>query len=173
MMRDLIGGILDRAREQGMPMPLAPQPLAVDALVQQASEVLRPLALQKYQQLRVEVAPGLPRVSVDRERMLQVLTNLVGNAIKFTPAGGCVTVRARQVDGKVRVSVKDNGPGIPAEDVPHLFERFWRASGVNERGTGLGLSIVKRIVEAHGGTIWVETQVGTGSTFFFTLPVAE
>ncbi|HEX8441682.1 sensor histidine kinase [Archangium sp.] len=173
MMRDLIVGILDRAREQGMPMPLAPQPLAVDALVQQALEVLRPLALDKSQDLTTDVSPGLPRVRADRERLLQVLTNLVGNAIKFTPTGGCVTVRARQVDGKVRVSVKDTGPGIPTEDMPHLFERFWRASGVNERGTGLGLSIVKSIVEAHGGTLWVESQVGTGSTFFFTLPVAE
>jgi signal transduction histidine kinase len=77
------------------------------------------------------------------------------------------------VDGQVRISVKDNGPGIAPEDVPHLFERFWRAAGVSERGTGLGLSIVKSIVEAHGGSLWVETQVGAGSTFFFTLPAAK
>ncbi|WP_375771367.1 ATP-binding protein [Archangium gephyra] len=169
-MRDLIGGILDRARMQGMPMPLAPQPWAVDELFRQAAEVLRPLALNKSQDLVMEVSPGLPRVRADRERVLQVLSNLVGNAIKFTPSGGTVTLRARKVDGMVRISVKDNGPGIAPEDVPHLFERFWRASGVNERGTGLGLSIVKSIVEAHGGTLWVETQLGAGSTFFFTLP---
>ncbi|HYO57752.1 sensor histidine kinase [Archangium sp.] len=172
-MRDLIGGVLDRARLQGMPMPLAPQPWGVDALFQQALEVLRPLALNKFQDLVVEVCPGVPRVRADRERILQVLSNLVGNAIKFTPSGGTVTLRARKVDGMVRISVKDNGPGIPPEDVPHLFERFWRASGVSERGTGLGLSIVKSIVEAHGGTLWVESQVGVGSTFVFTLPVAE
>jgi signal transduction histidine kinase len=172
-MRDLIGGILDRARLQGMPMPLAPQSWAVDELFRQAAEVLRPLALNKSQDLLMEVCPGLPRVRADRERVLQVLSNLVGNAIKFTPSGGTVTLRARKVDGMVRVSVKDNGPGIAPEDVPHLFERFWRASGVNERGTGLGLSIVKSIVEAHGGTLWVETQVGVGSTFFFTLPAAD
>jgi signal transduction histidine kinase len=172
-MRDLIGGILDRARVQGMPIPLAPQPLAVDGLVHQALEVLRPLALSKFQELRVEVAPGLPRVSADRERILQVLGNLVGNAIKFTPPQGLILLRARQVDGMVRLSVKDNGPGISPEDVPNLFERFWRASNALERGTGLGLSIAKSIVEAHGGTLWVESQPGAGSTFFFTLPVAE
>ncbi|HEY0094148.1 MAG TPA: ATP-binding protein, partial [Archangium sp.] len=172
-MRDLIGGILDRARLQGMPMPLATQPWAVEELFRQAAEVLRPLALNKSQDLVLEVCPGLPRVRADRERVLQVLSNLVGNAIKFTASGGTVTLRARKVDGLVRISVKDNGPGIPPEDVPHLFERFWRASGVNERGTGLGLSIVKSVVEAHGGTLWVETQVGVGSTFFFTLPAAE
>ena len=169
-MRDLIGGLLDRARMQGMPMPLAPQSWAVDELFRQAAEVLRPLALNKSQDLVLEVCPGLPRVRADRERVLQVLSNLVGNAIKFTPASGTVTLRARKVDGMVRISVKDNGPGIAPDDVPHLFERFWRASGVNERGTGLGLSIVKSIVQAHGGTLWVETQVGVGSTFFFTLP---
>jgi signal transduction histidine kinase len=172
-MRDLIGGILDRARLQGMPQPLAPQPLAVEALFEQALEVLRPLALGKCQELVVEVCPGVPRVRVDRERVLQVLTNLVGNAIKYTPASGTLTVRAKKVDGQVRVSVKDSGPGIAAQDVPHLFERFWRAAGALERGTGLGLSIAKSIVEAHGGSIWVETREGAGSTFFFTLPVAE
>ncbi|MFE8595943.1 ATP-binding protein [Archangium violaceum] len=172
-MRDLIGGLLDRARLQGMPMPLAPQRWAVDELFRQALEVLRPLAMNKLQELVMEVGSGLPRVRADRERVLQVLANLVGNAIKFTPARGTVTLRARKVDGMVRISVKDTGPGIAPEDVPHLFERFWRASGVSERGTGLGLSIVKSIVEAHGGSLWVETQPGAGSTFFFTLPSAE
>ncbi|HEX8825102.1 MAG TPA: ATP-binding protein [Archangium sp.] len=171
-MRDLIGGVLDRARAQGMPMPLAPQPQAVDGLFQQALEVLRPLALDKYQSLEVEVCPGLPRVLADRDRILQVLNNLVGNAIKFSGAGCTITLRAKQMDGQVRFSVKDCGPGISPEDVPHLFERFWRAAGVSERGTGLGLSIAKSIVEAHGGSLWVETQVGVGSTFFFTLPAA-
>ncbi|QRO02881.1 GHKL domain-containing protein [Archangium violaceum] len=171
-MRDLIAGLLDRARLQGMPMPLAPQPWTVDELFRQALEVLQPLVLEKSQELKVEVCPGLPRVRADRERILQVLSNLVGNAIKFTAKGGTISLRARQVDGSVRISVKDNGPGISSEDLPHLFERFWRASSVSERGTGLGLSIVKSIVDAHGGTLWAESQVGAGSTFFFTLPVA-
>jgi signal transduction histidine kinase len=172
-MRDLIGGILDRARVQGMPMPLAPEPLEVEVLFRQATEVLRPLALDKSQALVVEVAPGPLRVRADRERTLQVLSNLVGNAIKYTPKGGAITLGARRLDGMVRISVKDTGPGIAPKDVPHLFERFWRATGVLERGTGLGLTIAKSIVEAHGGALWVETREGAGSTFFFTLPVAE
>jgi signal transduction histidine kinase len=172
-MRDLIGGILDRARVQGMPIPLAPQPLLVDGLFYQTLEVLRPIALSKFQELRVEVAPELPRVSADRERILQVLGNLVGNAIKFTPPKGTILLRARQVEGMVRLSVKDSGAGISPEDMPNLFERFWRASNALERGTGLGLSIAKNIVEAHGGALWVESRPGAGSTFFFTLPVAE
>src|SRR5205085_729255 len=99
--------------------------LAVDALFEQALEVLRPLALKKFQEVQVEVAPGLPRVSADRERVLQVLSNLIGNAIKFTPQQGTVCVRARQVDGMVRISVRDSGPGIAPRDVPHLFKHFW------------------------------------------------
>ncbi len=172
-MRDLIGNILDRARLEGMPMPLTLQPQEAGALLEQTVAVLRPLAQVKRQVLEVELCPGLPRVRADRERVLQVLANLVGNAIKFTPMAGTITLRARRVDGQVRFSVKDSGPGIRSEDVPHLFERFWRAAGASERGTGLGLSIVKRIVEAHGGTVWVETREGAGSTFFFTLPVDE
>ena len=172
-MRGLIGGILDRAREQGMPMPLAVQPYAVAQLFQHTLEVVRPLALAKLQEVEVEVGEGVPRVLVDRDRILQVFTNLVGNAIKYTPRVGTISLRAKKVDGMVRIAVKDTGPGIAHADVPHLFERFWRASGVLERGTGLGLSIAKSIVEAHGGRIWVETQEGAGSTFFFTLPAAE
>ncbi len=172
-MRDLLGGLLDRARSQGMPVPLALAPQAVDTLFQETLEVLRPLALGKFQHVVVDVCPGVPWVRVDRDRILQVLSNLVGNAIKYTPQGGTITLRAKKVDGQVRISVKDTGPGIAAEDVPHLFERFWRGASVLERGTGLGLSIAKNIVEAHGGTLWVETREGAGSTFFFTLPVAE
>jgi signal transduction histidine kinase len=172
-MRDLIGDILDRAREQSKPVPLAAQPFSVEMLFQNTLEVVRPLALAKYQELVVELSPGLPQVRVDRDRLLQVLTNLVGNAVKYTPKGGTITLRAKQVEGLVRLSVKDTGPGIAAKDVPHLFERFWRAAGTLERGTGLGLSIAKSIVEAHGGTLWVETREGAGSTFFFTVPVAS
>ncbi len=172
-MRELIVGLLDRARLQGMPQPLTPQPQEVKALLEETLQVLQPLALNKSQRLRVAVSPELPRVSADRGSIIQALTNLVGNAIKFTPAHGTLSVRARQVEGMVRFSVKDNGPGIPPADVPHLFERFWRATNASAPGTGLGPNIVKGIVEAHGGTLWVESQLGVGSTFFFTLPVAN
>lgn len=172
-MSSLIGNLLDRARLRGMPIPLTLQSLPVDALLAQALEVLRPLALEKGQVLTVALAPELPPVLADRERILQVLANLVSNAIKFTPPGGAIEVRARLVEGaKVCVFVKDSGPGIPAEDAPHLFERFWRASHSPGRGTGLGLSIAWSLVAAHGGTLNVESHEGQGSTFFFTLPVA-
>ncbi|QDE70860.1 sensor histidine kinase [Myxococcus xanthus] len=172
-MSSLIGNLLDRARLRGMPIPLTLQPLPVDALLAQALEVLRPLALEKGQVLTVALAPELPPVLADRERILQVLANLVSNAIKFTPPGGAIEVQARLVEGaKVGVFVKDSGPGIPAEDAPHLFERFWRASHSPGRGTGLGLSIAWSLVAAHGGTLNVESHEGQGSTFSFTLPVA-
>jgi len=172
-MSSLIGNLLDRARLRGSPIPLSLRPLPVEALLGQSLDVLRPLALEKGQSLSVEVAPGTPPVHADRERILQVLANLVSNAIKFTPPGGAISVTARpDVAGCVLVAVKDSGPGIPAEDAPHLFERFWRASQSPGRGTGLGLSIAWSLVAAHGGTLHVESQPGQGSTFFFSLPVA-
>jgi signal transduction histidine kinase len=171
-MRELIGGLLDRSRLQGGPVPLTLEPLPVKGLIEQALQVLEPLARSRQQKLQVAVSPELPPVKADRERVLQVLSNLVGNALKYTPPGGTVTLRAKQVDAMVRFSVRDNGPGLSPADVPHLFERFWRSASASERGTGLGLNIVKTLVEAHGGTVWVESQLGAGSTFFFTLPVA-
>ncbi|MFP2959240.1 sensor histidine kinase [Myxococcus sp. 1LA] len=174
-MSSLIGNLLDRARLRGMPIPLTLQPQPVEALLSQALEVLRPLALEKGQQLTVELAPRTPPVRADRERVLQVLANLVSNAIKFTPPGGAIVLAAGPVEegAWVRIAVKDSGPGISAEDAPHLFERFWRASHSPGRGTGLGLSIAWSLVAAHGGTLNVESQEGQGSTFYFTLPVAS
>jgi signal transduction histidine kinase len=104
--------------------------------------------------------------------MQQVLSNLVGNAVKFTPRQGRIVVSAERFDGEVRFAVIDNGPGIPPEQVPHIFGRFWQAKSSDRRGIGLGLAIAKGIVEAHTGKIWVESQVGVGSTFYFTLPTA-
>ncbi|GHG65722.1 HAMP domain-containing sensor histidine kinase [Comamonas sp. JC664] len=172
-MSSLIGNLLDRARLRGMPIPLALQPQPVEALLRQSLEVLRPLALEKGQTLTVEVPPETPAVLADRERLGQVLANLVSNAIKFTPPGGAIWVTARlEAAGRVRISVKDSGSGIPAGDTPHLFERFWRASQSPGRGTGLGLSIAWSLVAAHGGTLHVESEEGQGSTFSFALPVA-
>ena len=116
---------------------------------------------------------GLPLARADRDRVNQVLDNLIGNAIKFSPNGGCVTVRLSATDGMVQVSVSDSGIGIPADQLDRIFERFYQVDGSATRkfgGAGLGLTIVKRIVEAHGGRIWAESQVGHGSTFSFTLP---
>ena len=171
-MRVLVTSLLERARVEGKLAPLAPRPQQVEDLIAEALGVLQPLAQDKHQQLRVTREPRLPRVSADRERLLQVFNNLVGNAIKFTPEGGTITLGAWPVEGMVRLWVKDSGPGTSPADLPHLFERFWRAANASERGTGLGLHIAKSLVTAHGGTLWAESRVGEGSTFFFTLPIA-
>jgi signal transduction histidine kinase len=111
-------------------------------------------------------------VLADRERMLQLFTNLVGNALKFTPAGGSVTACADLVGDRVHCTVSDTGPGIPAEQLPHLFDRYWQARHNDRRGVGLGLAIAKGIAEAHGDALTVTSTVGRGTTFTFSLPIA-
>jgi signal transduction histidine kinase len=101
-----------------------------------------------------------------------VLSNLLGNAIKFTPPGGRIVVRAERTSDGVRVSVADTGLGIPPSQLPHVFRRFWQGRRTDRRGLGLGLPIAKGIAEAHGGRMWVESELGVGSTFYFTLPLA-
>jgi PAS domain S-box-containing protein len=136
-----------------------------------AAEMYHGLAAEKGIALAVDVAADVPDVRADRARVLQVLSNLVGNALKFTPRDGQVTLGAHRAgDGSVGFYVADTGPGIPAEHVPRLFDRFWQAQRGDRKGLGLGLAIAKGIVEAHGGRIWAETAPGRGSTFFFTLP---
>jgi signal transduction histidine kinase len=116
------------------------------------------------------VERDIPEVWADLDRLLQVFENLVGNAVKFTEPGGRITVGAARRGDDVLFWVADTGAGIAAEDLPHLFDRFWQARKATRRGAGLGLPIVKGIVEAHGGRIWVESTLGRGSTFFFTIP---
>ncbi len=126
--------------------------------------------------VRSHVAPGLPPARADRDRINQVLDNLIGNAIKFSPHGGTITVQLEDIGAMLQASVSDTGIGIAEDQVGRIFERFYQVDGSATRkfgGAGLGLTIVKRIVEAHGGRIWVKSQIGQGSTFFFTLPKAE
>ena len=125
--------------------------------------------------MSVEVAPGLEEVAADPDRLDQVLNNLVSNAIKFTQAGGRIALRAYPDPeaGFAVIQVVDNGPGIAAEHLPHLFERFYRVTGTKVAGTGLGLAISQKLVEAMGGKIGVISQPGKGSTFWFTLPYAR
>ena len=108
----------------------------------------------------------------DAERIGQVLSNLVGNALKFTPEGGRITIRAVESGFHTRVEVRDTGPGIAFQHVPRVFDRFWKADAEGRKGTGLGLYIAKGIVEKHHGRIWVESRVGVGSAFIFELPIA-
>jgi signal transduction histidine kinase len=112
-------------------------------------------------------------VKVDRDRILQVLSNLIGNAIKFTPADGRIRVSLRPEEESVRFSVSDTGPGIEPEHLTQLFQPFWQARRGGSDGAGLGLAIAKGIVEAHGGRIWAESTAGRGTTFSFTLPLAQ
>jgi two-component system, chemotaxis family, sensor kinase Cph1 len=113
------------------------------------------------------------RVSCDRERILQVLSNLIGNAVKFTPSGGRVTCRLSKAAREVCFSITDTGPGIARENLSSVFDRFWQARQTRRLGTGLGLSIAQGIIARHGGRIWVESEFGTGSTFHFTLPMSR
>ena len=143
-------------------------------LLLRAVEMFQPLADEGGIALVVQVPAHLPKVFLDAERILQVLSNLLGNALKFVGGGGTVTLRAAKEPGAVHVSVIDDGPGISADDLPHVFDRFWhtrRSSG--PRGSGLGLAITKGIVDAHRGRIWIESTLGAGTTVHLTLPVRE
>src|SRR5256714_1394292 len=142
------------------------------SLINDTIDMLRPLAVGSTIRLEANIEEDLPQVLADASRVQQVLSNLVGNAVKFTPRNGRVSVTAEPADGEVRFGVIDTGPGIPAEQLPHIFGRFWQAQASDRRGIGLGLAIAKGIVEAHKGKIWVERHVGLGSTFYFTLPSA-
>jgi signal transduction histidine kinase len=167
-----IQDLLDVAQLDAGGIRIAPEPAQVAELVEDAMTMLRPLAADREQRLDVELEDGLPPVRVDRTRFVQVLSNLVGNAIKFTPDGGAITVRARADNGDVRLEVEDNGPGIPPETADAVFERFWQGDASDPRGAGLGLAIAKRIVEAHGGRIGFTSPPAGGTTFYFTLPKA-
>lgn len=171
-MNRLIGDLLDVRRIESGRLSIETRPEEVITVVCDAIEMLRPLANSSSLRLRPVFEEGLPRVLVDPSRIQQVLSNLIGNAIKFTPSGGAITVRAEKAPAAVRISIADTGPGIAAEQIPHLFGRFWQGRSADRRGLGLGLAIAKAIVEAHGGRIWVESQLGAGSTFFFTVPAA-
>ena len=152
------------------------KPLHLDDLVSEVVISLQPQIEAKKLNLTVEVPSDLPEVWADRTRIIQVLTNLVTNAYKYTPEGGRINIAAQWVDDSVRVDVTDTGIGIAPQDQEKLFTRFFRADHPGVRrvaGTGLGLSIAKSIVEMHGGRIWVESQLGEGSTFSFTLSLAD
>jgi signal transduction histidine kinase len=164
--------LLDVTAIEAGRLAVEPGELAVGAVIAEAVESLAGGAAEKGVALAAAVEQGLPRVFADRERVLQVLANLAGNAVKFTPSGGRVEVSAAREGDEVRVAVRDTGPGIAAEDLPYVFDRFWQARSTRRAGAGLGLAIARGIVEAHGGRIGAESTVGEGSTFAFTLPVA-
>ncbi|MEK6683456.1 MAG: phosphate regulon sensor histidine kinase PhoR [Nitrospirota bacterium] len=147
--------------------------VSVSDLIGKAVHLLRPLAEKKGQVISVAPAEGVGPMTGDADKLTEVLINLIDNAIKYTPDGGRITVEARQTESAVEIAVSDTGIGIPSREIPRIFERFYRVDRARSRemgGTGLGLSIVKHIVEAHGGKVSIESQMGKGSRFVVTLP---
>jgi signal transduction histidine kinase/DNA-binding response OmpR family regulator len=169
-MNRLIQDLLEVSRVVGGRLSLAPQEEEARLLMTEASAMLRPLAQARGLAFHVRGDDDLPRLRMDAPRVMQVISNLVGNAVKFTPEGGSVTLGAAWDGRELHVSVADTGAGISTEQLPHVFGRFWQADDADQRGLGLGLAIARGIVEAHGGRIWVQSEPGEGSTFHFTLP---
>ncbi len=174
-LRNLLDALLDISRIEAGRLELHLRPIAIPPLLHQVSESMRIEAMKKEQQIEIQIPDRLPRALGDEGRLTQVMTNLISNAIKFTPRGGKINIRAGLEGEKLLVQVIDNGMGIPAEALPQLFQRFYQVDSSATRaagGSGLGLYISKQIVEAHGGRLWVESQLGEGSCFSFTIPVA-
>jgi signal transduction histidine kinase len=168
-MNTLIGDLTDVAKMQAGRLNVAPEESPGDEIVQPAIETILLLAKEKEIEFVRDIAPDLPRVCVDRSRMTQILGNLLGNAVKFTPRGGRIGLEVRCTGNDVLFFVRDTGPGIPSAALSHIFEPYWQVSKTRS-GMGLGLFIAKTLVEAHAGRIWVESTVGQGTIFYFTVP---
>ena len=169
----VVNSLLDLSKLEAGMLNYEFETVNLDPLIRRAVAEIAPLVEAKQITVETAIEVPLPPARLDPERMLQVLRNLLGNAVKFTPKGGQVTVTATPVDGKLQVSVQDSGPGIPAESLTAIFEKFHQGNdkGAHTRpGTGLGLAIAKNIINSHGGEIWAESQLGQGSKFCFVLP---
>lgn len=167
----LIEDLLDFASIEAGRLSIQRRPQDPGSMIQEALASFEAVAQEKGLRLSAEVEPHLPEVYCDRDRILQVLSNLVANATKVTPEGGRIALRAERRVDEVMFAVSDTGPGIGEHELSHLFERYWRSGEVQYKGTGLGLAIARGIVSAHDGHIWVETEPARGATFFFTIPV--
>ncbi|MEN8376147.1 MAG: ATP-binding protein [Gemmatimonadota bacterium] len=170
LMNRLIGDLLEARELDGGALRLQLRREDPWHIAEEAIATLQPIVAAKELTLSVKHAGEPCGVDVDHVRILQVISNLVGNAVKFTPAGGAIEIQCEAEPELVRFSVRDTGPGIPAEQLPHVFGRFWKADAEDRRGIGLGLAIAEGIVHAHHGRIWVESEPGCGATFYFTLP---
>jgi two-component system sensor histidine kinase BaeS len=172
----LIDDLQELALAEAGKLNMVRQAENISTIINQAVAAMQPRASAKGVSLLTDLPDGLPLCDIDSHRISQVLRNLMDNAVVHTPEGGTVTVAARHQDKWIEVSVTDTGEGIPAEDLPNIFERFYRVDQSRARATGghgLGLTIAKRLVEAHGGKIDVQSELGKGSRFTFTLPVPE
>jgi signal transduction histidine kinase len=169
----LINDVLDLSRIEAGRVDLRPSDLDLTALAQEVVEQVRPMTLEKLIRLEVTSGDGDCVSWADRDKVAQVLMNLIGNAVKFTAPHGAITVTIKRIADWMHIAVTDTGPGIAAEDVDRVFNKFYQVAHAGEqkaRGTGLGLAICKALVEMHGGRIWVESEINKGSTFAFTLP---
>ena len=173
----LINDLLDLSKLEAGKMEVRRKRMAINNVIQEVIDSLNNWARSKNITLEKRIEDMLPDVEIDPDRLAQVLTNLVGNAVKFTPNDGKITLEAKLSDGKkeLEVSVKDSGIGIAPEDLPKIFSKFYQCGGErmisDVNGTGIGLSIAKEIVELHGGKIWVESEKGQGARFIFTIPL--
>jgi signal transduction histidine kinase len=172
-MNRLIQDLLDVTRIEAQRLAIEHADIDTRGLLLESVEAQRSLASSEKLEVRLDAPQTLPHISGDRDRLLQVFENLIGNAVKFTDPGGRITVGARPQGREIVFCVADTGSGIAPEDLPHLFDRFWQADGKRKKGAGLGLAIVKGIVQAHGGRVWAESAPSRGSTFSFTLPTAD
>ena len=168
----LIDDLLDVERIQGGRLRLDLDTVSSQRLIDAALESLAPLAEERQIALEPADEPIEVPVLADADRVNQIFSNLIGNALRFTSAGGRIRVGSRRVDHMIEFRVEDTGQGIDPDDLPHIFERFWQGKRPLGRGSGLGLAIARGIVETHGGQMRAESEPGAGSRFFFTLPVA-
>lgn len=170
---DLVNSLLDLSKMEAGMITLNLEETDITALINKAVSGMEPLAIAKRLTINTEVQPDLPGISMDAEKIGRALRNLIGNAVKFTPEDGRITITAQSLENELRISVADTGPGIPKKDLEAIFDKFQQSAitSYNKiRGTGLGLAIVKHIINAHGGKVWVESETGTGSVFIFVLP---
>jgi signal transduction histidine kinase len=170
-MKALIEDLLDLARIETQRFTLHLQSVESRVFLEEALLAALPLAESKRITVAVDLI-DLPRLEADPERVFRVLSNLLGNAVKFTPEGGTITLRAAPRGDELLITVIDTGPGIAADHLPHVFERYWQAGPASRAGAGLGLYIARGIVEAHGGRIWAESSAG-GARLIFTLPLTR
>jgi len=174
----LVDDLQELSRVEARAYSLDIRPLDISSLVQTVTKRLAPQAESKRISLDFELTPDLPRILADEDRAIQILTNLTGNALQYTPEGGRVAISAKRMSAEVQISVRDTGIGISSEHLSHIFDRFYRVDKSRSRqsggGSGIGLTIARALVEAHGGRIWVESKGdGQGSTFTFTLPIVK
>lgn len=169
-MERLIQDLVDATKVENSTLSIRRDPLEPEVVVREALTGHKPIAAEKNIDLVQSIQTPLPKLCGDRDRLLQALSNLLGNALKFTPNGGTVRLEVQRVDQRVRFTVEDSGPGIALNDIPHLFEPFWQAKKTAHLGAGLGLKITRAIIEAHGGVIRVFNVPAGGACFTFDLP---